>query len=243
MRWILTTHWRLDPSRRLGIGCGHGALRQPRRGHRKGAALGGRARSRRIVSRRARQHDGSRLAPHSGDGRFRGGRGSGRAVALDAGTDAGRVGVGYSHAAGNRQCILDGALTKRMQAGQAASAGVFSAVLAQTGSTGARNIFDGRFGFFELYQPYGYDAAVLLRDLGTAFGGEALSYKPYPCGRPLHAAIDAALAARAQLPTERPADIGGVTIEADPAGHGDQFERGPAKRRPTEVVEAQFAQP
>jgi 2-methylcitrate dehydratase PrpD len=36
-------------------------------------------------------------------------------------------GIAYSHAAGNRQCILDGALTKRMQAGQAASAGVFSA--------------------------------------------------------------------------------------------------------------------
>jgi hypothetical protein len=34
-----------------------------------------------------------------------------------------------------------------------------------------------------------------------------------------------------------------VTIEADPAGHSDQFGRGPHKRRPTQVVEAQFAQP
>src|SRR5712691_11305880 len=152
-------------------------------------------------------------------------------------------GIAYSHAAGNRQCILDGALTKRMQAGQAASAGVFSAVLAQTGFTGARNIFSGRFGFFELYQPNGYDASVLLRDLGAAFLGEALSYKPYPCGRPLHAAIDAAVAARARLEIERPDDIQSVTIEADPAGHNDQFGRGPAKRRPTQVVEAQFAQP
>jgi 2-methylcitrate dehydratase PrpD len=152
-------------------------------------------------------------------------------------------GIAYSHAAGNRQCILDGALTKRMQAGQAASAGVFSAVLAQTGFTGARNIFGGRFGFFELYQPNGYDASVLLRHLGTAFRGEALSYKPYPCGRPLHPAIDAALAARARLEIARPDDIASVTIEADPAGHSDQFGRGPAKRRPTQVVEAQFAQP
>jgi 2-methylcitrate dehydratase PrpD len=152
-------------------------------------------------------------------------------------------GIAYSHAAGNRQCILDGALTKRLQAGQAASAGVFAAVLAQTGFTGARNIFNGRFGFFELYQPNGYDASVLLRDLGTAFRGEALSYKPYPCGRPLHAAIDAALAARARLDIERLDDIGAVTIEADPSGHAEQFGRGPAKRRPTQVVEAQFAQP
>lgn len=152
-------------------------------------------------------------------------------------------GVAYSHAAGNRQCIVDGALSKRLQAGQAASVGVFSAVLAQTGFTGAHNIFDGRFGFFELYQPNGADPSVLLRDLGTGFRGEALSYKPYPCGRPLHAAIDAALASRAQLQITRAGDIAAVTIEADPAGHADQFERGPAKRRPTQVVEAQFAQP
>jgi 2-methylcitrate dehydratase PrpD len=152
-------------------------------------------------------------------------------------------GIAYSHAAGNRQCILDGALTKRLQAGQAAGAGVFSAVLAQTGFTGALNIFNGRFGFLELYQPNGYDASVLLRDLGTAFRGEALSYKPYPCGRPLHAAIDAVLAARAQLEIEQPDEIASVTIEADAAGHSDQFGRGPAKRRPTQVVEAQFAQP
>jgi hypothetical protein len=33
-----------------------------------------------------------------------------------------------------------------------------------------------RFGFFELYRPNGCDASVLLRDLGTAFRGEALSY-------------------------------------------------------------------
>ena len=116
-------------------------------------------------------------------------------------------------------------------------------MLAQTGFTGARDIFNGRYGFFELYQPNGYDASVLFRDLGTAFRGEALSYKPYPCGRPLHAAIDAALAARARLQIEREEDIATVTIEADPAGHGDRFERGPAKRRPTQVVEAQFAQP
>jgi 2-methylcitrate dehydratase PrpD len=152
-------------------------------------------------------------------------------------------GIAYSHAAGNRQCILDGALTKRLQAGQAASAGVFAVVLAQTGFTGARNVFGGRFGFFELYQPNGCDPSLLLRDLGTAFCGEALSFKPYPCGRPLHAAIDAALAARAELEIVRPEDIRAVTIEADPAGHTDQFGRGPAKRRPTQVVEAQFAQP
>ncbi len=153
------------------------------------------------------------------------------------------LGIAYSHASGNRQSILDGALTKRLQAGQAASAGVFSAVLAQTGFTGARNIFNGRFGFLQLYQPNGHDASLLSRDLGAVYCGEALSYKPYPCGRPLHAAIDAALAVRALLGITAADEIASVTIEADPAGHADQFGGGPAKRRPTQVVEAQFAQP
>jgi 2-methylcitrate dehydratase PrpD len=152
-------------------------------------------------------------------------------------------GIAFSHAAGNRQCILDGALTKRLQAGQAASAGVFSAILALTGFTGARNIFGGRYGFFELYQPNGYDAALLLRDLGRTFAGEALSYKPYPCGRPLHGAIDAALAARAALGPTRADDIERVTVEADPALHADEFGGAACKRRPTQVVEAQFALP
>jgi hypothetical protein len=38
-------------------------------------------------------------------------------------------------------------------------------------------------------------------------------------------------------------EIESVTIEADPAGHADQFGGAPAKRHPTQVVEAQFAQP
>src|SRR3984893_8908344 len=117
------------------------------------------------------------------------------------------------------------------------------AALQQTGFTGAHNIFNGRFGFFELYQPNGHDASLLLQDLSTVFRGEALSYKPYPCGRPLHPAIDAALQARAVLEIASLDDIGSVTIEADPRGHSDQFSGAPTKRRPTQVVEAQFAQP
>jgi 2-methylcitrate dehydratase PrpD len=152
-------------------------------------------------------------------------------------------GIAYAQAAGNRQCILDGALTKRLQAGQAASAGVLSALLARRGFTGAHEVFEGKFGFFELYQPNGADPSLLTAELGAAYRGEGLSFKPYPCGRPLNAAIDAALAARAALGIGRADDIAAATIVADAAGHRDQFQAGPIKRRPTQVVQAQFAQP
>ena len=109
------------------------------------------------------------------------------------------LGIAFSQSAGNRQCIVDGALTKRLQAGQAASSGVLAASLAREGFTGAHNIFLGRFGFFQLYQPDGYDPAKLTEDLGRAFRGDELSFKPYACGRPQHAMLDAAIAAREQL--------------------------------------------
>jgi 2-methylcitrate dehydratase PrpD len=165
---------------------------------------------------------------------------SGLLLGLDAGQMRHALGIAYSHAAGNRQCIVDGALSKRLQAGQAASAGVFSAFLARKAFTGAHNIFSGRFGFLELYQPNGADESLLTRDLGMRFEGDGLSFKPYPCGRPLHAGIDAALAVRAQID---PNQIAEVTITADRAVYQDQFESGTTKRRPTQVVEAQFALP
>ena len=156
------------------------------------------------------------------------------------------LGIAFSQAAGNRQCIVDGALTKRLQAGQAAHSGVFAASLAAHGFTGAQNVFLGRFGFLELYQPNGHDAAKLLEGLGRAFRGDELSFKPYACGRPQHAMLDAAIAARKQLGLETAADIADiaeVSVAATAAIVADNFGGAPHKRQPTQIVEAQFALP
>lgn len=156
------------------------------------------------------------------------------------------LGVAFSQAAGNRQCIVDGALTKRLQAGQAASSGVVAALLAREGFTGAHNIFLGRFGFFELYQPNGYDAAKLTADLGQAFRGDELSFKPYACGRPQHAMLDAAIAAREELRLGASVDVGQIAEVrvSGPVTMVDEASFGAAhKRRPTQIVEAQFALP
>jgi 2-methylcitrate dehydratase PrpD len=156
------------------------------------------------------------------------------------------LGIAFSQSAGNRQCIVDGALTKRLQAGQAASSGVLAALLAREEFTGAHNIFLGRFGFFELYQPNGYDAAKLTEGLGRAFRGDELSFKPYACGRPQHAMLDAAIAARDQLrwgPSMDLAEVAEVTVTCPVALRDEQFSGAARKRRPTQIVEAQFALP
>jgi 2-methylcitrate dehydratase PrpD len=155
-------------------------------------------------------------------------------------------GIAYSQAAGNRQCIVDGALTKRLQAGQAASSGVLAALLAGEGFTGAHGVFAGRYGFFPMYQPDGYDLEAITDGLGTAFRGEELSFKPYPCGRGLHAILDAALALYQTLElgtAAAGAGIADVLVTTDAATYAEQLAPGTTKHRPTQVVEAQFSIP
>ena len=102
-------------------------------------------------------------------------------------------GIAYSQSAGNRQCIIDGALTKRFQAGQAAHGAVLSVFLAKEGFTGAENVFAGQYGFFPMYQEGVYDLSEITKGLGDEFLGDRISLKPYPCGRPTHSYIDAAI--------------------------------------------------
>jgi 2-methylcitrate dehydratase PrpD len=171
---------------------------------------------------------------------------AGKLLGLNVEQMVNALGIAFSQAAGNRQCIVDGALTKRLQAGQAASSGVLAAMMASEGFTGAHNIFLGRFGFFELYQPNGHDPAKLLEDLGREFRGDQLSFKPYACGRPQHAILDAAIAARNQLGLGTTVDlaaIADVRVTAAAATIAENFKGGSHKRRPTQIVEAQFALP
>ena len=152
-------------------------------------------------------------------------------------------GIALSQAAGSRQCILDGALTKRFQAGQGASAGIVSALLAKESFTGASEVFAGRYGFFELYQPDGFDLAPLTEALGQAWRGDEVSFKPYPCARPMHAAIDAALALHGDLGLAGTQAIAAVVVEAPERVIRDFLEGSPARRAPRQIVEAQFALP
>ena len=73
-----------------------------------------------------------------------------------------------------------------------------------------------------------------------------MSFKPYACGRPQHAILDAAIAARNQLglgTTVDLAEIADVRVTAAAATIAEQFNGGSHKRRPTQIVEAQFALP
>lgn len=125
---------------------------------------------------------------------------AGKILGLDQSQMVNALGIAYSQAAGNRQGREDGALTKRLQPAFATKAGVTSALLAQRGTTGAKNVMQGQWGFFRLYRNYSQEyepdkwAASLKDGLGVRFEGVNLAAKPYPCVRCSHAPIDGALA-------------------------------------------------
>lgn len=160
---------------------------------------------------------------------------AGRLVGLTRDQFANALGIAYAQASGNRQCIPDGALTKRLQSGFSARDGITAARLAQRGLTGPANAFEGRDGFFNLYQRGAYDRQVVTQDLGQILLSDRISLKPYPCGRNLHAILDAALTVRG---TDGADAIRGVRVRIAPTAASRA-----GRTYPRHVVEAQFSIP
>ena len=151
-------------------------------------------------------------------------------------------GIAYSQSAGNRQCIVDGALTKRFQAGQAAHGAALSVFLAKQGFTGAENVFAGQYGFFPMYQEGGYDLSEITKNLGDEFLGDQISLKPYPCGRPTHGYIDAAIKLHHQLHLDC-TSVNEVVVYSDSEAHVSRYRVASGVVHPQQQVEAQFSLP
>ena len=167
---------------------------------------------------------------------------AGKLLGLDEEEILNTCGIAYAQAAGNLECVVSGALTKRIQAGFAAGGGVLSALMAQKGITGASESFLGRYGIFNLYQRSDFDPDALTVGLGEKYELSTLSFKPYPCCRWLHTPIDAALdlVAKHQFELEQIKEIEIVVGQKAWDSVGDPLA---AKIKPRNTVDAQFSIP
>jgi len=150
-------------------------------------------------------------------------------------------GIAYSQTAGNRQPVAEGSLSKRMQAGFASKAGVFSALVASKGVTGPNDCFEGKFGLFNTYHRGEYNRDALVKDLGKHFLIVNLAFKKYPACT----ATEAAAEATVELIREN--DIKPQDIEKVFA-HVGEYSRNcceplDVKQQPRSVVDAQFSVP
>ena len=165
-----------------------------------------------------------------------------RVLGFDAAETVNALGIVYSQAAGTHQVTRDGALTKRMQPGFGAKAALVSVQLARHGILGARNTFEGVDGLFRTYLRGRYNPDVLRADLGRHFELMELSYKPYPCCRFNHTAIDAAFAMRRQ-PGFDISRIRRVAAGVNNQAYEAVCTPPEMRRRPATIVQAQFSIP
>jgi len=108
------------------------------------------------------------------------------------------IGIAFSQAAGTHQVTRDAALTKRMQPGFAARAAVTSVAMSKVGIRGAQRSIEGQDGLSRIYLQSSIDPDVLREGLGEQYHMADLAYKPYPCCRLNHTAIDASLQIHSQ---------------------------------------------
>lgn len=118
---------------------------------------------------------------------------SARLLRLEREQTVSALGLALSQSAGNIQTVIDGSLAKRYQGGFAAEAGLKAALLASRGVTGPSNVFEGRCGYFNLYESGRYRRQAAVEGLGAHYEGAASSIKPFPCSREHHGALAAAL--------------------------------------------------
>jgi 2-methylcitrate dehydratase PrpD len=166
---------------------------------------------------------------------------AGRVFGLDAAAIADAFGIALSQAAGSLQFLANGAWTKRFQVGWSAMAGLTAAMLAREGFRGAAEAIEGRHGFLRAYAPSPTPERA-LDQLGTVFETMHTAVKPYPSCRYGHAAIDAAIALRAEHGLI-PAAIESVTVGLPAKGMlliGAPHEQ---KIEPKNVVDGQFSGP
>jgi len=167
---------------------------------------------------------------------------AGRAFGLTQDEMASAFGIVYSSVAGNHQVTRDASLMKRLQPGLAAQAAVVAVQLARRGIRGPRGVFEGMDGFFRVYLQGRASGDDVRAGLGTRFELMNLSYKPYPCCRDTHAAVDAVFELRGKAP--RTADeIESIRVGLTSPGYQIVCVPEQIRIAPRTIVEAQFSVP
>lgn len=137
-----------------------------------------------------------------------------RVLRCDAGQTAHALGIAASFASGTWAFLADGAMTKRLHPGHAASAGLLAVTLARGGLTGPSLVFEADWGgFFKTYAPASSQPDALIDGLGHDWRIHRSSIKPYASCRGTHAAVDAVLQLRREMPVE---DVASVVVSVTP---------------------------
>jgi 2-methylcitrate dehydratase PrpD len=116
--------------------------------------------------------------------------GSGKLLGLNDKQMVWALGTAATEASGLCECL--GTPAKSVGVGNAARNGLLAALLAARDFSGPAEPLAGKQGYYNALAETP-DLAAITRDLGQTFEIMPTSYKPYPCGFVMHAALDCVL--------------------------------------------------
>ena len=121
--------------------------------------------------------------------------GVGSVLGLKPAAIANALGIAGSMASGIIEYLAEGTWTKRLHPGWAAQCGLRAALMARSGFTGPRTVFEGTHGFFFTFADPSIeqDFSHLTAGLGKDWRMERLAFKPYACGTMAQPYIDCAI--------------------------------------------------
>jgi aconitate decarboxylase len=138
----------------------------------------------------------------------------GKLMGFDQATMVNAFSAAYAQLSGTMQAHTEGSPLLAMQMGFAARNALVACDLAARGFEGPKNVLEGPFGYFKLFEPDGSPARV-VQQLGRRWLITELAHKPFPSGRATHGILEACLALRREHRLAREA-IDRVTAHVPP---------------------------
>jgi len=166
---------------------------------------------------------------------------AGRMLNLDEEKIVAAIGISGSshHTLGG---VVAGHLTNMKNAADpfAVEAGVRAALLADKGYTGSIEVFEGKEGFFEVFNKIKWDKDILIKGLGDSFLINQCGYKAFPTEALTHQPITAAIEVM-QENSLNPQEVKEVLVET--TTRGADILSDPSKYKPTTKETADHSLP
>jgi len=101
------------------------------------------------------------------------------------------IGAALAQCGGTQQAAIEQSMMKRTQSALAARSAVFAAQLAKHGTTAPRQAFEGKCGFYAMYESG--DGSIVTKELGKRYEVLQITMKKFPSCGCNHAPIEAVL--------------------------------------------------
>lgn len=143
---------------------------------------------------------------------------AGRLAGLDADGLCAAWGALYGQLSGTLQPHAEGSPLLALQMGFNARAALAAVDLALTGWPAPRDVLEGPYGYFALFEGGQADPAPAFARLGREWQVARLSHKPFPSGRLTHGAVDGLLQLRERHGFGAE-DVARVVVRVPPLAH------------------------